>query len=113
MRRLVASRGMPAPEAPEGKDGEPGAHCGRRDRAGDEDPPGMMELVPRGLADRRDQLSERPGRGQSRGEPRLEARAGGERAERGAHDGRSVDQRRQLGSHDGVASAQESIDGLI
>ena len=73
----------------------------------------MVELMPRGIADRRHELSQRPGRGQARGEPRLEARAGGERAERRAHHRRGVDQRRQLGPHDGVASAQESIDGLI
>jgi len=73
----------------------------------------MMELMPGGIADRCDQLSQRPGRGQPRGEPRLEARAGGERAERRAHDRGGVDQRRELGRNDGVTSAQESIDGLI
>lgn len=73
----------------------------------------MVQLVPRGIADRGDELSERAGRSQARGKPSLEAGARGEGAERRAHDRGGVDQRRQLRPDDGVASAQESIDGLI
>jgi hypothetical protein len=113
MRRLMASRGVAACPAAHGEDRDPDADRGRRDGAGDEDPPRVAKLAQGGIADRRDKVLERSMPGQPGCEARLETGSGGERTERRADGRGGIDQRRQLRPDGWMASGQESIDGLI
>lgn len=113
MRRLMAGCGVATCHAAHGEDRDPDADRGGRDRAGDEDPPRVPQLAPGRIADRCDKVLERSVPGQPGGEAGLETRSGRERAERRADGRGGVDQRRQLRPNGGVASGQESIDGLI
>jgi hypothetical protein len=113
MRRLVAGSGVATRHAAHGEERDTDADRGRRDSAGNEDPPRVAQLAPGRIPDRRDNALERPVPGQPEGEPSLETGPGREGAERRADGRGGVDQRRQLRPNGWVASGQESIDGLI
>lgn len=73
----------------------------------------MAQLAARRLAERRQHLGDGARGREPGGEARLEAGAGRQRGEGVAQHRGGVDQRRQLRPDGGLASGQESIDGLI
>jgi hypothetical protein len=82
MRRLVAGLRVASGDAPHREERHADPDGGRRDGPGDQDLSRVAELAPGGLADRRDEVSNRAVTRQARGETRLEPGPGGKRAER-------------------------------
>lgn len=73
----------------------------------------MAQLATRGVGYSIDEEGDRAPRGEARRKPFLEAVAGRHRHQCRADEAGRVDERDQLGRDGGLASGQESIDGLV
>jgi hypothetical protein len=72
MRRLVAGSSVAASDSAHGEDGHPEPDRDRRDGPGEKDPSRVAQLTPRRVADRGDEVPDRPATRQPRGQASLE-----------------------------------------